>query len=76
MHQLHVKYAFLNGPLEEEIYFKQPPGFNIKGNERIFVWFKAIPPESGIIELTVFSQAHDSLSADMNVAHSMKKSHQ
>ncbi|XP_074297772.1 uncharacterized protein LOC141628544 [Silene latifolia] len=33
IHQIHVKTAFLNGDLEEEIYMKQPEGFIMPGNE-------------------------------------------
>jgi hypothetical protein len=43
LYNLDVKSTFLNGPLEEEVYVTQPPGFEIKGKQKmVYRLYKAL----------------------------------
>jgi hypothetical protein len=40
---MNVKSAFLNDVIQEEVYFKQPPGFkNLKYPDRVYKLLKAL----------------------------------
>jgi hypothetical protein len=43
LYQMDVKYAFLNGVIQEEVYVRQPPGFeNLKYPDRVYKLSKAL----------------------------------
>ena len=60
IHQLDVKYAFLNGDLKEEVYLVQPEGFVQKGQEHLVCKLKKAiyglkqAPRSSYIKIDTF----------------------
>ena len=42
VHHMDVKSAFLNGDLKEEVYVRQPPGFAVAGEGKVYRLHKAL----------------------------------
>lgn len=42
IYQLDMKSAFLHGELSKEVFVKQPPGYEQKGNEQVYRLKKAL----------------------------------
>jgi len=65
IHQMDVKFAFLNGYLEEEVYIDQPLGYVVKGHEgKVLKLKKALyglkqAPKAWCSRIDKYFQDHD-----------------